>query len=191
MEHTILYRYFDSSGNLLYVGITKSQINRFSQHNAKSAWIPYIATATFEHFEFRQDAVEAETRAIQSENPKFNIAGSRNDKGISIINFHFLSLFMQSADQHDVRHYEFAKAIQEGVTHINPHIDLNNILTGTEFIALCCELTMNESRDYANLTDCTECVRFFESDVYANALKEAKSEIAFAIYELTEAGQNK
>jgi predicted GIY-YIG superfamily endonuclease len=191
MEHTILYRYFDSSGNLLYVGITKSQINRFSQHNAKSVWIPLIHSATFEHFQFRQDAIEAESRAIENEDPKYNIAGSRNDKGISIINMHFLSLYMKSPDQHDIRHHEFAKAIQQGATHANPDIDLSRLLTATEFIATCCELTMAESKGYANLTDCAECIRFFESEVYANALSEAKSEIAFAIYELTEAGQNK
>jgi predicted GIY-YIG superfamily endonuclease len=191
MEHTILYRYFDSSGNLLYVGITKSQISRFSQHNSKSVWIPLIHTATFEHFEFRQDAIEAESRAIENEDPKYNIAGVRNDKDISIINMHFLGLFMRSADQHDIRHHDFAKAVQMGATHTEPHIDLGRLLTATEYIAICCELTINESEDYANLTDCAECVRFFASEVYANALSEAKSEIALKIYELTEAGQNK
>jgi excinuclease UvrABC nuclease subunit len=191
MEHTILYRYFDSSGNLLYVGITKSQINRFSQHNAKSLWIPLIHSATFEHFQFRQDAIDAESRAIENENPKYNIAGLRNQKSISIINMHFLSLFMKSPDQHDIRHYEFAKAIQKGAQHSEPDLNLSQLLTATGYIAICCELTISESRAYANLTDCAECMRFFESEVYAEALSEAKEEISYAIYQLREVGIEK
>ena len=35
---TDLYRHFDAAGNLLYVGISFSAINRFSQHKYGSEW---------------------------------------------------------------------------------------------------------------------------------------------------------
>jgi len=72
---TTLYRYFDSKGQLLYVGITKNQFDRLNQHSRNSTWMPFIASATFHHFETREEALRAETKAIATELPKFNKAG--------------------------------------------------------------------------------------------------------------------
>ena len=72
---TTLYRYFDSKSKLLYVGITKNQLNRFSTHSKEAPWFAEIATATFEQFISREKALEAETDAIGNEFPRFNKAG--------------------------------------------------------------------------------------------------------------------
>ena len=70
---TKLYRHFDGEGALLYVGISLNAIVRLSQHKMQSHWFDKIANVTIESFETRDAALEAETRAIQEESPKYNI----------------------------------------------------------------------------------------------------------------------
>ena len=72
--NTQLYRHFDESRNLLYVGISLSTFNRLSQHKDHSDWFKKIKNVTIEHFPTREEAMAAERQAIKSENPKFNIA---------------------------------------------------------------------------------------------------------------------
>ena len=71
---TQLYRHFDESRSLLYVGISLSTFNRLSQHRDHSDWFKTITNVTIEHFPTREEAMAAERKAIKSENPKFNIA---------------------------------------------------------------------------------------------------------------------
>jgi len=74
MSKTTLYRYFDKESQLLYVGITGSLSSRQSQHLKKSVWFYLVATASYEHYELRADALRAESQAIKTENPIHNIA---------------------------------------------------------------------------------------------------------------------
>lgn len=74
---TQLYRHFDKDGVLLYVGISLSAIQRLEQHKTDSGWFKDIATITVQHFRSRADALWAETQAIHSENPKYNIVRTR------------------------------------------------------------------------------------------------------------------
>ena len=71
---TQLYRHFDESRTLLYVGISLSTFNRLSQHRDHSDWFKSITNVTIEHFPTREEAMAAERQSIKSENPKFNIA---------------------------------------------------------------------------------------------------------------------
>jgi predicted GIY-YIG superfamily endonuclease len=75
-EPTTLYRYFDEYSNLLYVGITNSISRRASEHYKNSEWHRYARYATLEHYPTRDDALDAEIKAIVKENPHYNIAGS-------------------------------------------------------------------------------------------------------------------
>ena len=70
---TSLYRHFDKEGNLLYVGISLNALTRLGQHSAYSTWYKSIANVTIEHFETREDALHAETKAIIKEKPAHNI----------------------------------------------------------------------------------------------------------------------
>lgn len=69
---TALYRHYDESGALLYVGISLNPIRRLQQHE-KSAWCDSIATIKIERFAHRREAIEAEERAIKAESPLHNI----------------------------------------------------------------------------------------------------------------------
>lgn len=74
---TYLYRAFDDSGRLLYVGITENLVNRFGPGGHEQApWADQVESVTAERYLTRQAARSAELRAIKSENPRWNIASS-------------------------------------------------------------------------------------------------------------------
>lgn len=70
---TDLYRFYNGAAELLYVGISKSAIARWSQHQAKPWWAEVIATRV-EHYATREEARQAELHAIRTEQPRYNIA---------------------------------------------------------------------------------------------------------------------
>lgn len=70
-----LYRLFDASGALLYVGISHSPFcDRLHAHKGDKSWIKQVTTQTIEWYETRWDADRAETVAIATEHPRYNIA---------------------------------------------------------------------------------------------------------------------
>jgi hypothetical protein len=71
MEH--LYRHFDKSGALLYVGISLNALNRLGQHKDHAHWFCQIARVEIENYPTRETAREAEKKAISSENPLHNL----------------------------------------------------------------------------------------------------------------------
>jgi hypothetical protein len=70
-EITGLYRFYDSNGNLLYIGRT-AQLPRWRNHSKSKEWWTDIATATIEWLD--GDAFAEERRAILAENPCHNRA---------------------------------------------------------------------------------------------------------------------
>jgi predicted GIY-YIG superfamily endonuclease len=77
-EKTTLYRYFDSAGVLLYVGITSDQFQRIKQHSRHAKWFYDAVRCEIEHYESREAALEAERTAIINEEPLFNLIHSKN-----------------------------------------------------------------------------------------------------------------
>jgi hypothetical protein len=70
--HT-LYRFFDRSGRLLYIGITVAAAARWGQHSWDKSWWNEVATCTIQHFPRRSTALAAERAAIRSEKPLHNV----------------------------------------------------------------------------------------------------------------------
>ena len=68
-----LYRHFDRTGNLLYVGISKCAIRRTAEHHERSKWYGEIDIIKIERFGTKREAEEAEIKAIKTEKPKYNI----------------------------------------------------------------------------------------------------------------------
>lgn len=73
MENHTLYRAFDASGNLLYVGIARYWPRRIAQHAKFSHWFVEAASFTFETYANRGDVLRAERAAIESEKPRHNV----------------------------------------------------------------------------------------------------------------------
>jgi hypothetical protein len=74
MSKQTLYRFYDTDGNLLYVGISNTWYQRFHDHERKSGWFSKVAYSTFEWHESRESVSIAELQAIRTENPEFNQA---------------------------------------------------------------------------------------------------------------------
>ena len=73
---TSLYRYFDASGELLYIGITSRRTGRSLQHAGEKDWWGEVARAEWEHFASREEALAKEQEAIKNEHPLHNVIGN-------------------------------------------------------------------------------------------------------------------
>lgn len=74
-----LYRHYDRTGVLLYIGITENPEGRIREHARSSAWVPYAHSMTAQWFDTRDAAEVAERAAIRTEVPVFNIAHAVGD----------------------------------------------------------------------------------------------------------------
>lgn len=72
-DPTALYRFFAQDGQLLYVGITINPAIRWHQHSKNKPDWRKVAVVRLEHHENREDALDAERQAIQTELPLWNI----------------------------------------------------------------------------------------------------------------------
>lgn len=72
-----LYRHYDPAGDLLYVGITLSPLRRHEKHFAGAGWRHLIVRILIEPFASREQALQAEDRAIREEFPRFNKTHNR------------------------------------------------------------------------------------------------------------------
>ena len=68
---TSLYRHFDPSGRLLYVGVSYSVMARLHEHR-RSPWFYDVVRVEIQHFDSRKEAEKAELAAIVNENPIHN-----------------------------------------------------------------------------------------------------------------------
>jgi predicted GIY-YIG superfamily endonuclease len=72
-ERTWLYRFYDKSNVLLYIGITNDFTVRFVHHRRNKEWSGEIWNHSTVCFDTREEAEAAEKSAIQSESPKYNV----------------------------------------------------------------------------------------------------------------------
>lgn len=70
-----VYRMYDRTGRLLYVGVTGSLGKRLDDH-AEKRWFPLVRDIRLEWFPDRSAAEDAESAAIRDEGPEYNVAGA-------------------------------------------------------------------------------------------------------------------
>jgi len=71
----VLYRFYDTKGALLYVGITADLKQRFRGHAAVQPWWHEVAACRVEFLPDREALVVAERDAIYREQPRYNQRG--------------------------------------------------------------------------------------------------------------------
>ena len=71
-RETKLYRWWDESDLLLYVGIADNLGSRTKGHVKGSSWMEFAARSAIERHPSRSVALAAETAAIKAEHPLFN-----------------------------------------------------------------------------------------------------------------------
>lgn len=71
-KRTALYRLYDSSEALLYVGISTYPDERFKQHAGDKAWWHHVARREIAWLDSRDEALKAEAEAMVEERPLYN-----------------------------------------------------------------------------------------------------------------------
>ena len=74
---TALYRFYDNTGQLLYVGITSDPESRWRTHETVQFWWTDVARKELVWFPTRAKARAAETRAIRREKPLYDRSDRR------------------------------------------------------------------------------------------------------------------
>lgn len=176
-QKTTLYRYFDCDGQLLYVGITGNNLKRQSQHRRSAEWLDLAATATFQHYDDRASAEEAEKSAIRLECPVYNIQYNRPSKDPfdlteSFAKYHLLSILSGRAlDGSDVKiddqHKQYKKSLNA--------FDLSNdVFSWDECLVMELEylVWLDIQGDVAvpNLDSCELCNAIFACKWYGDTL---------------------
>lgn len=72
MTRTALYRHYDATGALLYVGITQDPAKRFQAHKTQSDWTFDVVTIRIQWFQTRAAALYAEAKAVDADCPRYN-----------------------------------------------------------------------------------------------------------------------
>jgi predicted GIY-YIG superfamily endonuclease len=67
-----LYRHYDKDGNLLYVGISWTILQRLRQHEKGSFWFKEVDSIKLEKYSSREASLAAERKAILAERPRYN-----------------------------------------------------------------------------------------------------------------------
>lgn len=73
MSKLALYRFYNDSGQLLYVGITNDPARRLGEHADSKSWWPTVRGITIDWYDTRAMVTAAEKRAIRVENPLYNV----------------------------------------------------------------------------------------------------------------------
>lgn len=71
-----VYRFYNDTGALLYIGIAGSPKARFAQHAETKRWWWEVATWLIDWYGSREEAAAVEAFGIVQENPAYNIAGA-------------------------------------------------------------------------------------------------------------------
>jgi predicted GIY-YIG superfamily endonuclease len=72
----VVYRFFNESGVLLYVGVTTDPGSRMRAHERGKPWWTDVTHVTLSHHENLTAALAEEGRAIRLERPRYNLAGA-------------------------------------------------------------------------------------------------------------------
>ncbi|MFD9443385.1 GIY-YIG nuclease family protein [Streptomyces sp. NPDC060001] len=72
---TAVYRIYDRTESLLYIGMGNNPMNRWSAHAAQHAWWVEASSFRVQWYATRVEARAVEKEAILSEDPKHNIHG--------------------------------------------------------------------------------------------------------------------
>lgn len=71
-DRTALYRLYDETDQLLYIGIATYPPKRFVEHEGDKPWWPQVVRRDVEWIESRAKAETAERCAIAAEQPRYN-----------------------------------------------------------------------------------------------------------------------
>jgi hypothetical protein len=164
---TTCYRYYDSEGRLLYIGITKNLFDRQDSHQRTQDWWTEVSTATFTHFETRDEAFTYEAKMIGIEFPKYNRAGAVLPEESRL---HLLSLMTSEFDD------EFHAKASGKMSEIM--LDMNEFSVAPEsyklLFAFDYAMPSDEAGEQREI-DCCNCQKIYDSKWYKDLLIEVNN----------------
>lgn len=163
-QRTTLYRYFDSEGQLLYVGITQNQLGRFAAHSKTQPWFEQVAYGTFTHYETRSMALEEESFVIGSEFPKYNKAGPVLEESAKR---HLSSLI--SSDYSDDFHKQMSKDIADKMFQLNT---FSKKPEAHKLLFAFCEAIPWDEEGEETLVPCSSCQEILDSKWYRQLMDD-------------------
>lgn len=83
---TSVYRYYDASGKLLYVGTADQWERRACDHSKSKPWFGDVRRVELHFFATRKEALEAERMAIVAEHPEQNTVHNRRVNELESLN---------------------------------------------------------------------------------------------------------
>jgi predicted GIY-YIG superfamily endonuclease len=115
-----LYRFYDASDVLLYVGITVDPGARFKKHGGDKPWWSEVDRISIDHFATRQEALAAERKAIKEEQPLHNVIHNEFvDAAVTVDQPHRLAKdILELVAEHEL---EFA---QQAIERVEDDIEL-------------------------------------------------------------------
>ena len=103
----VVYRMYDESDTLLYVGCTHELEERLAAHRRQKSWTARAVRVDVQQFDTRADALAAEEAAIRRERPRYNIQPRSGPGETSPVSFRVDPDLMDAARE---------SAAQRGVT---------------------------------------------------------------------------
>lgn len=112
----IVYRFYNSSNQLLYVGVTHWLDERMRQHQASKDWWPEVdqSLTTTERYLDRGMAMMVEAKAILTEAPRYNTAaphGGRMPNQLTESDAHKLREVMRQWDETEATREELRQIV--------------------------------------------------------------------------------
>ena len=173
---TNLYRHYDSSDKLLYVGISVSAVNRLKEHIDSSKWTSDISTVKIESFPDRNSALLAEKLAIKTEKPIWNIIHNREEKKK-------IEKKEKSIEKHDIFDtFDFSKHNEEQLEiQKSFHTYMRTIHADSKITVSGSYLAMIFDKEHVNSfiewTNKLSCIRLYSENQYSRMYSIYSSEL--------------
>jgi hypothetical protein len=131
MTRTALYRHYDVTGRLLYVGITNHLTDRDARHRAVSDWFHQVQRSDTQWCVSREHALALERVAIEFEKPIHNKAHSAPIAPVVLVkpkpNAAAGDALKQFLKANRIRQTDFARRIGVGQSNVCKYIALKVI----------------------------------------------------------------
>lgn len=130
---TAVYRFYDETGVLLYVGQTPALIERFFEHRDDKPWFDEVARWSRDWHPTREEAEWREDFAIADEWPLYNIKGQPRDGDGYRIPSHVADILLQT--------------IRDAVSHQVPEAHIEQIEAAVAQVADAFDVSHNHETD--------------------------------------------
>ena len=144
-EPASVYRYYDSVGILIYVGITSRATLRNRQHNRDKSWWPNVVRQEVDHYPSRALALTHEADLIRRHRPPFNVALNRDWRVMRTLYEQYRESNLPSLGPDLLLKSVYRRIALDCLTHdpLGSHVEF---ATPVNFASIACRLTLKPNQ---------------------------------------------